>query len=103
LKYIGRSEEHIERIEKYLKAVRMIRNYDNSNQDPIFSEVVTLNLETVVSSVSGPKRPHDRVAVVDMKKDFNSCLTSKVSYLTLAIIINLPKYSINRRKHTKIR
>ncbi|XP_011505193.1 PREDICTED: cytoplasmic aconitate hydratase-like isoform X2 [Ceratosolen solmsi marchali] len=80
LRQTNRSEEHIERIEKYLKAVRMIRNYDDPNQDPVFSEVVTLNLETVVSSVSGPKRPHDRVSVVDMKKDFNSCLTNKVGF-----------------------
>ena len=57
----------------------MIRNYDDESQDPNFSEVVTLDLGTVVSSVSGPKRPHDRVSVVDMKKDFNACLTNKVS------------------------
>ncbi|XP_014208189.1 cytoplasmic aconitate hydratase [Copidosoma floridanum] len=80
LRQTSRSDEHIDRIEKYLKAVRMIRNYDDESQDPVFSEVVTLDLATVVSSVSGPKRPHDRVSVVDMKKDFNSCLTSKVGF-----------------------
>ncbi|CAB0040917.1 unnamed protein product, partial [Trichogramma brassicae] len=56
-----RSEEHIERIEKYLRAVKLIKNYDDPSQDPIFSEVVTLDLATVVSSVSGPKRPHERI------------------------------------------
>lgn len=58
----------------------MLRNYDNPAQDPVFSEVVTLDLGTVVSSVSGPKRPHDRVSVTDMKVDFNTCLTNKVSH-----------------------
>ncbi|XP_058803732.1 cytoplasmic aconitate hydratase-like isoform X2 [Phymastichus coffea] len=80
LRQTSRSEEHIERIEQYLKSVRMIRNYDDAKQDPVFSEVVTLDLATVVSSVSGPKRPHDRVSVRDMKKDFNTCLTNKVGF-----------------------
>lgn len=32
-----------------------------------------------MSSISGPKRPHDRVAVSDMTADFKSCLVNKVS------------------------
>lgn len=64
----------------------MLRNYDDPNQDPIFSEIVTLDLSTVVSSVSGPKRPHDRVSVSDMKMDFRSCLVNKVSlYVSLVL------------------
>lgn len=56
----------------------MLRNYGDPSQDPIFSEVVTLDLNTVVSSVSGPKRPHDRVSVSDMQIDFRNCLVNKV-------------------------
>ncbi|CAD1479119.1 unnamed protein product, partial [Heterotrigona itama] len=77
LKQTGRSDEHINIIEKYLTAVRMLRNYDDESQDPVFSEIVTLDLGTIVSSVSGPKRPHDRVSIVDMKADFRKCLTNK--------------------------
>lgn len=66
-------------VAKYLASVGMLRDYSNDNQDPIFSEVVTLDLATVVSSVSGPKRPHDRVPVVDMKTDFLQCLSNKVN------------------------
>ncbi|CAL7937707.1 unnamed protein product [Xylocopa violacea] len=80
LRQTGRSEEHINKIEKYLTAVRMLRNFDDPSQDPIFSEIVTLDLASVVSSVSGPKRPHDRVSVVDMKEDFRKCLTNKVGF-----------------------
>ncbi|XP_076630720.1 cytoplasmic aconitate hydratase [Colletes latitarsis] len=80
LRQTGRNEDHINRIEKYLTTVRMLRNYDDENQDPIFSEIFTLDLSTVVSSVSGPKRPHDRVSVVDMKTDFRNCLTNKVGF-----------------------
>uniref|UniRef100_A0A0C9QGU2 Cytoplasmic aconitate hydratase n=1 Tax=Fopius arisanus TaxID=64838 RepID=A0A0C9QGU2_9HYME len=80
LRQTGRTEEHIERIEKYLEAVRMLRDYNDQSQDPIFSETVTLDLGTVVSSVSGPKRPHDRVSVSEMKADFTSCLTNKIGF-----------------------
>lgn len=61
----------------------MLRDYNNASQDPIFSETVTLDLATVVSSVSGPKRPHDRVSVAEMKADFNQCLTNKVNMVIL--------------------
>ncbi len=30
--------------------------------------------------MSGPKRPHDKVAVADMQKDFKECLNNKVGF-----------------------
>lgn len=62
-----------------MRATGQLRNYDEENEDPVFSQYVGLDLGTVVSSVSGPKRPNDRVSVTDMKADFASCLRSKVS------------------------
>lgn len=41
-------------------------------------QIIELDLSTIVTSVSGPKRPHDRVAVSNMQEDFRSCLTNKV-------------------------
>ncbi|XP_041983551.1 cytoplasmic aconitate hydratase-like isoform X2 [Aricia agestis] len=76
----NRSADKIAVIEAYLRASNQYRDYDNPAQDPIFSEVVELDLSTVVTSVSGPKRPQDRVAVADMKKDFQDCLTNKVGF-----------------------
>ena len=73
-----RSDEKLNVICEYLRGVGMLRNYGDPSQDPVFSRVVTLDLATIVSSVSGPKRPHDRVQVSDMKTDFLQCLTSKV-------------------------
>ncbi|KAF3420830.1 hypothetical protein E2986_10998 [Frieseomelitta varia] len=84
LKQTGRSDEHINVIEKYLTTVRMLRNYDDESQDPVFSEVVSLDLGTIVSSVSGPKRPHDRVSIIDMKADFRKCLTNKMDIFDAA-------------------
>lgn len=42
------------------------------------AQVVELDLKTVVPCCSGPKRPQDKVAISDMKKDFESCLGAKV-------------------------
>ena len=47
--------------------------------------MVELDLSTVVSSCSGPKRPHDRVAVTDMKSDFEQCLRNKIGFKGYAI------------------
>lgn len=47
-----------------------------------------MNLSNVVPSVSGPKRPQDRVSVSEMCKDFTECLTNKVlssSFLLLLL------------------
>ncbi|CAL1538233.1 unnamed protein product [Lymnaea stagnalis] len=85
LKQTGRDEKKIEIIEKYLKASHLFRDYMNNNEDPAFSEVVELDLSTVVPCCSGPKRPHDKVPVTEMKEDFNKCLTNKVGFKGYAI------------------
>lgn len=103
-----RSEERIHLIEQYLKATKQLRDYNDESQDPNYTkvrliirqskharqsyiicsiycpkmdmlQVITLDLSTIVTSVSGPKRPHDRVSVSEMHTDFQQCLTNKVS------------------------
>ncbi|KAK2713767.1 cytoplasmic aconitate hydratase-like isoform X2 [Artemia franciscana] len=80
LRQTNRDPERIAVIEAYLKAAGLFRNYSNDCEDPVYSQVVELDLETVVSSVSGPKRPQDRVPVNKMKGDFAECLTNKVGF-----------------------
>lgn len=80
LRQTNRGETKIKIIEEYLRRTNMLRDFNNPDEDPVFSEVVTLDLASVVSSVSGPKRPHDRVAVADMPADFHLCLTNKVGF-----------------------
>uniref|UniRef100_A0A8C0XSW1 Iron-responsive element-binding protein 1 n=1 Tax=Castor canadensis TaxID=51338 RepID=A0A8C0XSW1_CASCN len=67
-------------IKKYLEAVGMFRDFSDTSQDPDFAQVVELDLKTVVPCCSGPKRPQDKVAVSDMKKDFESCLGAKQGF-----------------------
>jgi aconitate hydratase len=80
LEKTNRDLDTIDVIDTYLVASGLKRDYSDSSQDPTFSTVVELDLSTVVPSCSGPKRPHDKVAVQDMKVDFNSCLTSPVGF-----------------------
>ena len=63
-----------------IKASKLKRNFNDANQDPQFSQVIELDLGSVVASCSGPKRPHDRVAVTDMKSDFTQCLVSSIGF-----------------------
>ncbi|MPC21751.1 Cytoplasmic aconitate hydratase [Portunus trituberculatus] len=80
LRQSSRDEKKIAEIEAYLKAVNMFRNFSDASQDPIYSEVVTLDLGDVVPSLSGPKRPHDRVPVSGMKEDFSNCLGNQIGF-----------------------
>lgn len=80
LRKTNRDEATVAKIEAYLNAVGLMRNYSNQSQDPVFTEVVELDLSTVVPSLSGPKRPHDRVSVSDMKKDFEMCLSNPTGF-----------------------
>nr|XP_061812547.1 iron-responsive element-binding protein 2-like isoform X2 [Nerophis lumbriciformis] len=72
------SQEKLELLESYLKAVMLFRTYEDSKEDPQYSEVIEINLSTMVPHVSGPKRQQDRVAVCSMKEGFQSCLDDKL-------------------------
>ncbi|XP_064644944.1 cytoplasmic aconitate hydratase-like isoform X2 [Lineus longissimus] len=85
LRQTGRDENKIAFVESYLRATKMFRDYMNESNDPIFSEVIELDLSTVVPCCSGPKRPHDKVAVTDMKEDFKRCLEARVGFKGFAI------------------
>jgi len=83
LKYLrqtGRDEEKIRVMEQYMRAVKLLRDYNDCTEEPSFSQVVELDLGTVVPCCSGPKRPHDRVPVTEMKTDFTLCLDNKVGF-----------------------
>ncbi|XP_019372571.1 PREDICTED: cytoplasmic aconitate hydratase [Gavialis gangeticus] len=91
----GRDEEKVKHIKKYLEAVGMFRDFNRSSQDPDFTQVVELDLHTVVPCCSGPKRPQDKVAVSDMKTDFETCLGAKQGFKGFQIA---PKHHSDRVK-----
>jgi len=44
----------------------------------VFFQVVQISLSSIIPYVSGPKRSQDRVAITNMKSDFQTCLNEKV-------------------------
>lgn len=70
----GRSEELVELVERYSKAQGLFRSDDDP--DPVYTETLGLDMTTVEPSVAGPKRPQDRVRLVDVKSNFHRALTA---------------------------
>lgn len=79
LKLTGRSDEKVEMVEAYLRA-NMFVDYNETQTERVYSSYLELDLADVEPCVSGPKRPHDRVALKDMKADWHACLSNKVSF-----------------------
>ncbi|EHV5290523.1 aconitate hydratase AcnA [Staphylococcus pseudintermedius] len=76
LKYLrltGRSDEHIETVETYLKQNHL---FFDVNEEPNYTDVVDLDLSTVEASLSGPKRPQDLIFLSNMKKEFEKSVTA---------------------------
>jgi aconitate hydratase len=81
LKLTGRDSDKINMVEAYLKEQGLFRKYDGSQKDPVYSgDIMELDLSSVQPSLSGPKRPHDRVEMAKMQTDFRGCLTNKVGF-----------------------
>uniref|UniRef100_A0A8C5UJ04 Iron-responsive element-binding protein 2 n=1 Tax=Malurus cyaneus samueli TaxID=2593467 RepID=A0A8C5UJ04_9PASS len=77
LKYAGFDKAKLEVMEAYLKAVKLFRSDESSSREPEYSQVVQVSLSSIIPYVSGPKRSQDRVAVNNMKSDFQACLNEK--------------------------
>jgi aconitate hydratase len=69
----GRSPELIATVEAYAKAQGMFRT--DATPDPVYSEVLHLDLASVEPSLAGPRRPQDRVPLTKMKPAFYESLT----------------------------
>jgi aconitate hydratase len=73
LRLTGRSEKQVQLVEDYCKANGLF--YTPDAEDPNFTKVLELNLSDVHASLAGPKRPQDRIALTDMKEEFEASLT----------------------------
>ena len=71
LRLTGRSEDQVALVEQYAKAQGM---WHDPSVSPRFSEHVELDLSTVVPSISGPKRPQDRISLSASKSSFEKVL-----------------------------
>jgi aconitate hydratase len=72
LTFTGRSAEQVALVEAYAKAQGMWRDADSP--DPVFTDTLELDISTVESSLAGPKRPQDRVALSELAGSFEKVL-----------------------------
>jgi len=68
LKTSGRPAEVISLVQAYAKAQGMFRT--KTTPDPMFTDILKLDLNTVEPSLAGPKRPQDRVPLKEVKAGF---------------------------------
>ena len=76
LRLTGRSEEQVALVERYAKVQGL---WHDPFVAPRYSQVVELDLSTVVPSISGPKRPQDRISLRDSKEAFVKILPTYFS------------------------
>ncbi len=76
LRQTGRSEEEVQRVERYSKEQGIFRT--DQSPDPEYSERLELDLAAVTPSLAGPKRPQDRVPLSAMKSAFRQALAAPV-------------------------
>jgi aconitate hydratase A / 2-methylisocitrate dehydratase len=63
-------------VERYGKEQGLFRT--EAAKDPVFSDTLALDMDTVEPSLAGPKRPQDRVSLAQMKSQFAQALTAPV-------------------------
>ena len=68
MKDTGRSAELVALVAAYAKAQGMYRV--KTTPDPMFTDILKLELGSVEPSLSGPKRPQDRIALKEVKSGF---------------------------------
>jgi len=85
----GRSSEQLALVEEYAKRLGL---WHNPEDTPRYSEMLELDLATIVPSIAGPKRPQDRISLSDSKKSFENILpsyfTEKTAKSSVGISLN---------------
>lgn len=75
LKMTGRDRQMVELVEVYNKEQGLFRTDDM--EDPVYSDLIELDLSTVEPSMAGPTRPQDRVSLATLKQSYRSSLKSR--------------------------
>jgi aconitate hydratase len=68
----GRNPERAALVEAYAKAQGLFR--EKGSPDPTYTDTLDLDLGSVVPTLAGPRRPHDKVALTDVRKAFAKAL-----------------------------
>ncbi len=74
MRLTGRSEEQIALVEAYCREQGLF--HDAKTPEAEYSELLSLDLDSVEPSIAGPKRPQDRVALSNARASFEQALPS---------------------------
>ena len=87
MKLTGRDDALIARVKAYCQQQGLWRK---SGETPIFTDTLHLNLDTVVASLAGPKRPQDKVTLTELKQHCDAAIAQekKVSQQRDAELLN---------------
>ncbi|MGN7478243.1 aconitate hydratase AcnA [Solibacillus silvestris] len=73
MRLTGRDEEHIAVVEAYLKANDM---FFDADLEPVYTDVLEINLADIEANLSGPKRPQDLIPLTEMKKVYRESVVA---------------------------
>lgn len=76
----GREEDRIALVEAYSRAQGMWREADSP--DPVFTDIIELDMSEVVPSMAGPKRPEGRIALENIGSGFATSLETEYKKTT---------------------
>ena len=77
LRDTGRPADLIALVQAYAKAQGMYRTKNTA--DPVFTDVLKLELGSIEPSLAGPKRPQDRIALKEVKSGFTQSMDKEFS------------------------
>ncbi len=78
MKLSGREDQTIALVEAYCKIQGLW--HDINSPEPIFTDILSLDLSTVEPSLAGPKRPQDRVSLADIGSTTDKTLDEMGKY-----------------------
>ncbi|ANG95048.1 aconitate hydratase 1 [Brucella pseudogrignonensis] len=76
----GREEDRIALVEAYSRAQGMWR--EAGSEDPVFTDILELDMGDVVPSMAGPKRPEGRIALENIASGFATSLENEYKKTT---------------------
>jgi len=86
LRMTGRPEDQISLVEAYAKTQGL---WLDPAAEPRYSEKLELDLASVVPSISGPKRPQDRIVLAESKAKYNEIIGSYTADVAASIPVTL--------------
>ncbi|MEW9110549.1 aconitate hydratase AcnA [Cytobacillus gottheilii] len=73
MRLTGRSEDQIKIVEKYCRENGL---FFDPALEPVYTDVVEIDLTAIEANLSGPKRPQDLIPLSVMKEEFNKAITA---------------------------